>query len=108
MALQRRWARGGKAWGHCARSGKKMLLKGMVEDGYFPGILVAPEEYDPPHPQEFLQALTDPESLQRPAPDLDVQKQTSNAVAFGIESRAFVINDDSIFPGNTDGLVAGA
>jgi hypothetical protein len=54
----------------CNRSGAKMLRKDMVEDGYLRGLLVHPDWYDPPHPQE---GKWDPEegiAIWKPAPDL--------------------------------------
>lgn len=61
-----------RTWGECARSGKRMLLKDMVQDGYQPGLMVAPEYYDPVHPQEKLQPIgADAIAVKHPAPDLD-------------------------------------
>lgn len=54
----------------CNRSGQKMYRKDMVEDGYLRGLLVHPDWYDPPHPQE---QPFDPEegiAIYKPAPDL--------------------------------------
>ena len=66
-----KYARTHKTWGYCARSGRRMLLKDMVRDGYDEGLLVDPKYYDPPHPQEKLKPIDDPVSVYRPAPDLD-------------------------------------
>lgn len=66
-----RYAKGDKAWGECERSGKKMLLKDMVYDGEWPDMLVAPDWYDPEHPQEYLPDEFDPETLYGPTTDLD-------------------------------------
>lgn len=66
-----RYAQGSKAWGECERSGKKMLLKDMVYDGEWPDMRVAPGEYDPEHPQEYLPDEFDPETLWDPTTDLD-------------------------------------
>lgn len=57
--------------GICAKSGKQMRLGDMVEDGYYEGLMVDPAWYDPPHPQEKLLPIFDPESVERPSPDLD-------------------------------------
>ncbi len=63
------YARGKWALGECARSGRKMLLRNMVADGYYPNLIVDPQWYEPKHPQESLPSLKDPVSLFRPAPD---------------------------------------
>ena len=65
------YARGKWALGECARSGRKMLLRNMVADGYYPNLIVDPHWYEPKHPQESLPSLKDPVSLFRPAPDRD-------------------------------------
>lgn len=62
------YARGHKAWGICARSGKRVYLRDMVTDGQT-GLLVAKDEYDPKHPQETPVIVDDPIALYRPAPD---------------------------------------
>jgi hypothetical protein len=41
----------------------------LVFDGYMPGLRVCVDCYDPRHPQEFLQDVTDPVALWKPAPD---------------------------------------
>src|SRR5262249_12164779 len=66
-----KWARGKRAWGEDARSGKRLLRKNMVEDGYVPGLLVAPDWYDPPQEQEKPIKVTDAMALRRPAPRRD-------------------------------------
>jgi len=40
-----------------------------VFDGYMPGLRVCIDCYDTRHPQEFLQDVTDPVALWKPAPD---------------------------------------
>lgn len=65
------YARGKWALGECARSGRKMLLRNMVADGYYPNLIVDPMWYEPKHPQESLPSLKDPVTLFRPAPDRD-------------------------------------
>ncbi len=64
-----RYARGSRAWGMCARSGQRMLLKDMVEDP-LTGLLVAPDWAEPPLMRPPLD-LCDGVALERPAPDLD-------------------------------------
>lgn len=64
-----RYARGKHAVGECQRSGKKLPYKDMVRDGYYPNLMVAPEWYEAPHPQEHLPAVHDPVALHRPAPE---------------------------------------
>jgi len=66
-----KWARGRRAWGEDARSGKRLLRKDMIEDGYVPGLLVAPDEYDPPHPQDKPVKVSDAMAIRRPAPRRD-------------------------------------
>jgi hypothetical protein len=46
-----------------------MLLRDMVYDGHVPGLRVAPEWWEPRHPQEYLPAVDDPVALRDPAPD---------------------------------------
>lgn len=67
----RSYARGRWAVGICQRSGRKMLLRDMIADGYYPNLIVDPAYYEPKHPQESLPALEDPVALYRPAPDDD-------------------------------------
>ena len=65
------YAKGKWALGECARSGRKMLLRNMIADGYYPNLIVDPHWYEPKHPQEALPSLKDPVTLFRPAPDRD-------------------------------------
>lgn len=67
-----RYARGARAWGECARSGKRLLRRRMVEDGQYPGLLVAPDWREPKHPQETPPDVDDPIALYRPAPEQSV------------------------------------
>lgn len=63
------FARGSRAWGECARSGQRLLLKDMVEDP-LTGLLVAPDWAEPPlmrPPTDLIDGV----ALERPAPDLD-------------------------------------
>lgn len=64
-----KYARGKRAWGECARSGRRMLLADMVADGYYPDLLVDPNWRDERHPQEHLPGLHDPQTLYRPSPE---------------------------------------
>lgn len=69
MANGARYARGDLAWGMCARSGQRLLLKEMVEDP-LTGLLVAPDWAEPPlmrPPTDIIDGV----ALDRPAPDLD-------------------------------------
>lgn len=78
--MSARFARGSRAWGECARSGKRMLLKDMVEDPRT-GLLVAPdwaEPLDPRPPTDIYDGV----ALHRPAPDLDAS-QMATVFIFG-------------------------
>lgn len=57
------------ALGECARCGVKMLLKFMLNDGYYPNLIVCPSCWEPRHPQESLPNVEDPVTLYRPAPE---------------------------------------
>lgn len=59
--------------GICMRSGKKMRLRDLVKDGFYPWLLVAPEWKEERHPQEKLKPFSDPIALKRPAPDNETQ-----------------------------------
>lgn len=69
MAPLPRYARGSRAWGECARSGQRMLLKDMVEDP-LTGLMVAPDWCEPPLMRPATD-IFDGVQLERPAPDLD-------------------------------------
>lgn len=69
MAGGHTFAKGTRAWGICARSGRKMLLRDMVWDGQYPNLKVDPAWYDPKHPQEMLPAIEDPIALANPSPE---------------------------------------
>ena len=64
----KKFAAGDQAWGECERSGKKMLLSEMVEDGYDKGLMVHPDFYDPEHPQDTPADAGEAVALRRPAP----------------------------------------
>lgn len=66
-----KYAVGRKAWGYCARSGKRALLKELVPDGHYPNLLVLPEYWEPKHPQEKIVMVFDATALRRPSPDRD-------------------------------------
>jgi len=74
--VPKRYAKGKFAVGECARSGRKMLLKDMVSDGYYPSLVVDPAWYEGKHPQESLPEIEDPVSLWRPAPERDLSGAT--------------------------------
>lgn len=63
-----KFAKGRKAWGLCARSGRRMLLKNMVEDGET-HLLVDPAWRDTYHPQKKIVNLEEGIALKRPAPN---------------------------------------
>lgn len=63
-----RYAPGRKAWGECARSGRRMLLKDMTFDGRYPNLRVDPAWREEKHPQENLPKVSDGIALFRPAP----------------------------------------
>ena len=70
-----RYARGKRAWGECAKSGRRLLLKDMVRDGYT-GLLVDPGWREPALDDPILgivpfEDLSDGISLRRPTSDLD-------------------------------------
>lgn len=66
--MARKFAQGKQAWGECQRSGIKMLLKDMVEDGYQKGLMVHPDFYEAPHPQDTPARAGEGIALRRPAP----------------------------------------
>ena len=74
--MPKRYAKGKFAVGECARSGRKMLLKEMVSDGYYPSLVVDPAWYEGKHPQESLPEIEDPVALWRPAPERDLVSST--------------------------------
>ncbi len=80
----KRYAEGKYAVGECARSGRKMLLKDMVADGYYPSLMVDPAWYEAKHPQESLPEIQDPVSLWRPAPERE--QGTTSPVLSGVQS----------------------
>jgi len=69
---RKRYARGSRALGECQRSGKRVPHRDLVEDGNIPRLLVAPDWWEPKHPQETPPVVTDPISLNRPAPEISI------------------------------------
>lgn len=67
--MGRKYAEGKKAVGICQRCSKKQLRRDMVEDGYYPSLIVCKDCRDERHPQERLPKLDDPTTLYKPAPD---------------------------------------
>ena len=61
----------GEAWGHCARCGQRYHVRELMMDGYIRGISVCERCYDPPHPQERLDPLYDPQGIRHASPDRD-------------------------------------
>lgn len=72
MAGNRSYARGTRAWGICQRSGARFLLRDLIEDGRYPGLLVHPTWWEDKHPQETPVDVSDPIALRRPSPDNSV------------------------------------
>lgn len=90
--------------GYCARSGKKMLLSEMVEDGYYPGLLVDPEWRDAEHPLDTPTIFVDETVVDRPAPRNYAENQT---IYFPTYNDQFAVNRPIIgfgFTGTVDVL----
>lgn len=101
-----KYAKGDQAWGECARSGRRMLLKDMVADGYYPDLIVDPAWREERQPQEHLPGISDPEALYRPAPE-DLPAPTSpvltgTGIATGIQFPISFSNSQQV---GTDPLV---
>lgn len=69
---RKRFARGDRALGECQRSGKRVPHRELVEDGHIPRLLVAPDWWEPKHPQETPPVVTDPIALQRPTSEISI------------------------------------
>jgi len=82
---------GRNAIGICERSGKKMLRRKMVYDGQYPDLLVAPEEWDPKHPQEYLPDVGDPVTIYDPTGDPD--KVAANTLVISIPLLDWQLNN---------------
>lgn len=85
------YAIGRRAIGICERSGKKMLRRLMVYDGQYPDLLVAPDEWDPKHPQEYLPDVTDPVVIYDPTGDTD--KVAANTLVISIPLLDWITSD---------------
>ncbi len=70
MSVETRYAEGRLAWGMCARSNRKMLLRDMVRDP-LTHLLVDPDWAEPPLQRPPMD-ITDGVALEQPAPDLDL------------------------------------
>lgn len=78
MSVTQKFAKGTHAWGYCGRSGRRLLLRDMVEDGHIPGLMVDPEFYEPVHPREQIPVPgDDPQALRYPAPRRDILSTTA-------------------------------
>jgi hypothetical protein len=66
-----RFAKGRDAWGECGRSGDRVRLNDMVEDGYVKGLMVSRRWYEPPDPRKDPQPIVDSIALRNPSPELD-------------------------------------
>lgn len=66
-----RYARGDRALGECARSGRVMRLNELVHDGLYPNLLVDPAWYEPPYPCRDPRPIIDPIALREPSPRRD-------------------------------------
>ena len=69
---RRRYAQGRHAIAEDQRSGAKIRYRDLVEDGHIPGLLVAPDWYEPRHPQEIPVPADDATILWRPSPELSI------------------------------------
>lgn len=107
--VRAQYAFGSRAWGQCQRCGDQELLRKMVTDGHIRGLLVCRECYEPRHPQESLVDVTDPQSLRRPAPELDENVAgflTDPAYVFTVDEDGFVSDghDGAFDDGFDDGF----
>ena len=91
-----RYAKGRRAVGICARSGRKMLLSQMVPDGQYPGLLVDPDWRDIKNEQERPIDVSDAIALRRPAPDTD-----DDSAGAGDSLKDALFPDDNVFGGGT-------
>ena len=64
------FARGSRAWGHCARTGDRVLLRDLVRDGRT-GLPVTRQARESRHPQERPNPIYDPQALRNPSPNRD-------------------------------------
>lgn len=49
----------GDNWTVCMRCGKDLYASQAVADGYDDGLIVCPDCYDPPHPQDYIKPFVD-------------------------------------------------
>lgn len=68
--------RDSRAWGICQRSGKRILLKDLVQDGYIPGMLVQSSWHEPRNNDLQRPNLFDRVNLTRPSPDNNQENHT--------------------------------
>lgn len=85
-----RYARGTKALAECQRSGKRVPYRDLVEDGHVPGLLVAPDWWEPRHPQEDPPSVKDPVALFRPTPEISIPPGEGNAASAPLFAPLFV------------------
>ena len=79
-----KFASGKNALGTCARSGRKMKLSDMVQDGYKPGLMVDPAWRDTRHPAERPVNMEEGIALRRPAPDIDDDSPGDNGETLAV------------------------
>lgn len=89
--MGRRYAKGRNAVAYCERSGKKMLRRELIYDGQYPDLLVAPDEWDPKHPQERLPETADPETIYDATGDQD--RVAASTLVFSIPLLDWDIRD---------------
>jgi hypothetical protein len=77
-----------------------MLLKFMLNDGYYPNLIVCPPCWEPRHPQESLPNVEDPVTLYRPAPE-NLPAPTSPVL-----TGTLVDNDGRIIVTTIDGVTS--
>jgi len=83
------YAKGPRAWGECQRSGLRTLRKNLVRDGYVKGMMVLPDWYDPPHPQEHPKPINDPIGVRHPAPELSKFSQVLTFPIFSTDTMSY-------------------
>jgi len=87
----------GNAVGVCARSGRKMRLSDMVEDGYLPGLMVDPAWREPEEPQETFITPIDEASVDNPSPE---NIRLNNELVFPTYASDFSLNN--VFEANVE------
>ena len=91
-----KYAKGLRAWGRCARSGRRLLLKDMVPDGQYPGLMVDPDWRDIKNEQERPLDVSDAIALRRPAPDTD-----DDSAGAGSSLATALFSGQNVFGGGT-------